>query len=111
MAQRAGFGKGGVNVVLTLLCDYLEICDVRGARMTEATENLILRLLQEMWQEMVAFRSDVQRSFDLIDARFAQVEESIADLTARFDGLTHITVMLANRQAQHEARIEALEAR
>jgi hypothetical protein len=79
--------------------------------MTEATENLILRLLQEMRQDMVAFRNDVQRSFDLINARFARVEESISDLTARFDGLTHITMMLASRQAQHEERIEAVEAR
>ena len=79
--------------------------------MTKATENLILRLLQDMRQERKGVRYDVQRSFERVDARFAQVQESIAALTARVDGLAHITVRLASRQAQHEERFEGLEAR
>ena len=79
--------------------------------MTEATENLILRLLQEMRQDMNGMRAEIASFRSHVEERFAQVDESIADLTARFDGLTHITVMLARGQAQHEDRIAALEAR
>ncbi|NBE07982.1 hypothetical protein [Paragemmobacter ruber] len=79
--------------------------------MTEATENLILRLLQEMRQDMNGMRAEMASFRSHVEERFAQVEDSIAALSARFDGLTHITVMLARGQAQHEERIAALEAR
>lgn len=79
--------------------------------MARAPDDMVLRLLQEMRRHMMDMRSDLREFRAEVDRRFAHVEERLDDLTARFDGMAHITVLLASRQSNHETRIEALEGR
>jgi hypothetical protein len=69
--------------------------------MTE-TENLTIRLLQEMRTEMGEMRSEMRERFEQIDQRFDEVD-------LRIDGLTYMMTMLAGNMAGHEERIDRLE--
>lgn len=65
--------------------------------MADEPENLTLRLLQEIREEMREMRSDLS--------------EQIKDLTQRVDGNTLILNLIAGVVHDHEQRIETLEAR
>ena len=65
--------------------------------MAEEPENLTLRILQEM-------RSELNRRLDKVD-------ESIADLSNRVDGISLIMSMVAGLVHNHETRIDKLESR
>lgn len=64
--------------------------------MAEEPENLTLRLLQEMREEMREMRSDLS--------------EQITDLAQRVDGNTLILNLIAGVVHDHEARIDQLES-
>lgn len=65
--------------------------------MPDEPENHTIRLLQEM-------RTEMRQGFEGVNAR-------IDDTNTRLDGLTHILVLLAANQHQHEERIEKLEGK
>lgn len=79
--------------------------------MARAPEDLVVRLLQEMRRDILDLRSEMDRRFDAVDRRFASVDDRLDDLAARFEGLSHITVLVASRQSQHDSRLDALEGR
>lgn len=79
--------------------------------MARAPEDLVVRLLQEMRRDILDLRTEMDRRFDAVERRFASVDDRLDDLAARFEGLSHITVLVATRQAQHDSRLDALEGR
>lgn len=65
--------------------------------MTDEPENLTLRLLQELRQEMRDMRGEMNEQF--------------ADLTNRLDGNTLLLNIVAGLVHDHETRIDKLESR
>ncbi len=72
--------------------------------MADNTDNLTLKLLQEIRKEM-------NTRFDVIDKRFDAVDERFDEVEARIGGLTHVIILLANNASQHEDRLENLEVK
>lgn len=72
--------------------------------MARAPEDLVVRLLQEMGRDILELRSEMDRRFDAVVRRFANVDDRLEDLAARFDGLSHIKVLVASRQPPVAAR-------
>ncbi|WP_174280119.1 hypothetical protein [Sphingomonas bacterium] len=72
--------------------------------MTDEPENLTLRLLQELRQEMADMRSDLREMR-------SDMREMRKDLTQRVNGLAIMLTSVAGIMHDHEERIEKLEFR
>ncbi len=70
--------------------------------MSDDTENLTIRLLQEM-------RTEMRERFDSMEARFEAIDERFDEVNTRIDGLTYIITMMAANMGGHEERPEKLE--
>ncbi|MEM7241189.1 MAG: hypothetical protein AAF429_03290 [Pseudomonadota bacterium] len=77
-------------------------CKEMERLMTAETENLMLKILQDMRAELKEFRADV-------DGRFNEVNERFNEVDAKIAGLTHMTMLLASNMGAHEDRISVLE--
>ena len=68
--------------------------------MADEPENLTLRVLQELREEMRGLRTEMQ-----------ETKEGVREVRNRVDGNTLLLTMVAGLVHDHEARIDKLESR
>lgn len=72
--------------------------------MTDEPENLTLRILQEM-------REEIRSRLGVIESKITGLDEKFTDLTQRIDGNTLVFNLVAGVVYDHEGRIVTLEVR
>ncbi len=79
--------------------------------MAEDPSDLILELLRQIRAELGAFRSDVERRFELVNHRFEKLETDMLEVKRTLRGMTYMMATFTGRLEDVETRVDRIPPR
>lgn len=76
--------------------------------MAENPADLTLELLRQMRVELGAFRTDVERRFELVNHRFERLETDVLEIKRTLRGMTYMMATFTGRLEDVESRVDRL---
>ncbi len=79
--------------------------------MAENLSDLTLELLRQVRAELGAFRTDVERRFELVNHRFDSLETDVLELKRTLRGMAYMMATFAGRLEDVETRVDRIAPR
>ncbi|NNM73000.1 hypothetical protein [Enterovirga aerilata] len=79
--------------------------------MADDPSDLTLELLRQIRAELGAFRSDVERRFELVNHRFEKLETDMLEVKRTLRGMTYMMATFTGRLEDVETRVNHIAPR